>query len=318
MGYNNFLMNAEAKSRFRDYQGNTFFHLLILAFRNATRILPLWFMRFAALFICAFFILFNLQNYRAVILNIRTIFPGKGLFSSAALAYRVFLKYSFYLIDLFFISHGRERLGKFKINYRGEEILSEAIRSGKGIIFLTLHMGNWEIGGLTLAERGLKPPVIAYFPDSQGIIEGQRTRLRNLAHTNHVELREGEFSAVKFLRILQEGGTVAIQGDRLQHDRGIDMEMFGHKASFPRGPILLASAANAIILPVFMVMKGYNTYAITVEKPLVVKAYPATEETVRRNLDEIIGIFEKYIEKYPDQWYTFMPFWNKDKDKVCL
>jgi len=308
-------MQAEAKSRFREYQGNPFFTFLIKSFRVASRILPRWFMRFVAIFFSFFFISFNIKNYRAIMANMATIFPEKGILWRAAMAFRVFLKYAYYLIDLFYISHGRERIKKFRINYINDEILLEALATGKGIIILTIHMGNWEIGGIALAERGFSPPTIAYFPDSQGTIEQQRNILRGLTDTKHVELKDGEFSAIKFLRILQEGGVIAIQGDRLQYDKGIDIEMFGHTASFPRGPIMLASAADALILPAFMVMENYSTYNIYVEKPLSVKVYSKREETIRENLKKIIGIFEKYIKKYPDQWYTFMPFWHKDKER---
>lgn len=308
-------MQAEAKSKFREYQTNPFFTLLIKSFRGASRMLPRWFMRFAAIFFSLFFISFNAKNYRAIMANMATIFPEKGTLWRSAMAFRVFLKYAYYLIDLFYISHGRERIKKFRINYIHEEILLGALATGKGIIILTLHMGNWEIGGIALAERGFSPPTIAYFPDSHGTIEQQRNILRGLTNTKHVELKEGEFSAIRFLRILQEGGVIAIQGDRVQYDKGIDMEMFGHTASFPQGPIVLASAADALILPAFMVMNGYNTYDIYVEKPLSVEVYSRREETIRNNLVKIIGIFEKYIKKYPDQWYTFMPFWQKDRER---
>lgn len=311
-------MKAEAKTRFREYQGNVFFRSLILSFISATKVLPRWFMRLTAHFFCTLFILFTFANYRAIIANMKIIFPDRGVFFHGYLAYRVFLKYSYYLIDLFFISHGRERIKKFRIRYVGDEFLFDALHSGKGIIILTLHMGNWEIGGLALAERGLQPPTIAYYPDSQGIIEERRNRLRKLSNTTHVELRPGEFSAIRFFRILQEGGIIAIQGDRIQHDRGMKMDMFGHEALFPRGPVVLALASEAIILPAFMVMEGYNTYAIHVEKPLAVPVYSNTEETVRESLSEIIAIFEKYIKRYPDQWYTFMPFWLKDKERFSL
>jgi KDO2-lipid IV(A) lauroyltransferase len=226
----------------------------------------------------------------------------------------MFVKYAYYLIDLFYISHGSDRVSNFDINYVGEEILYRVLNSKKGVILLTLHMGNWEIGGIALTAKGLPPPTIAYFPDSQDMIESQRNRLRDISSVHHVELEEGSFSAIKLLRILQEGGVIALQGDRLQYDSGVEMEMFGHPASFPKGPVLLASAADAIILPTFMVMEGYKTYNIYVEKPIEIKVYSRREDTLKNNLKEIINVFEKYIKKYPDQWYTFMPFWSKDKE----
>lgn len=270
-------------------------------------------MRFSAHFFSIFFIIINIPNFRAVLRNMRTIFPKKNTLQTILLSYKMFVRYSFYLIDLFYISHGKDRIKMFNINYVGEEILYRVLNSKRGVILLTLHMGNWEIGGIALAEKGLPPPTIAYFPDSQDMIESQRNRLRNLSSAHHVELDEERFSAIKLLRILQEGGIIALQGDRLQYDRGVEMEMFGHPAYFPKGPIMLAVAADAVILPTFMVMEGYNTYNIYVEKPIEIKVYSKREDTLKNNLKEIISVFEKYISTYPDQWYTFMPFWSKDK-----
>lgn len=307
-------MQAEAKSRFRKYQKNFFFTSLIAGFKYGSRFLPRWFMRAAAHLFSIFFIMINMTNFRAVMFNMSTIFPGKSRLTIMLLAYGMFVKYAYYLIDLFYISHGRERIRKFHINYIGEEILYSVLNRNKGVILLTLHMGNWEMGGIALTEKGIPPPTIAYFPDSQDILESQRNRLRSLSSVQHVELEEGGFSAIKLLRILQEGGIIAIQGDRLQYDSGVEVEFFGHKALFPKGAIMLASAADAVILPTFMVMEGYNTYNIYVENPIEIKVYSRKEETLKENLKEIISVFEKYVKKYPDQWYTFMPFWSKDRE----
>jgi KDO2-lipid IV(A) lauroyltransferase len=308
-------MEAEAKTKFREFQGNIFFRSLISAFTHATKILPRWFMRPLAYFCILFFIWVTMSNFKAIFRNMRTIFPERGTLKLVVLSFRMYLKYAYYLIDMFYMSHDRDRIKKFKINYVGEDILQSALNEKRGIILLTLHMGNWEIGGIAMSEKGITPPTVAYFPDSQDIIESQRSRFRDIGNANHIELREGRFSAIKLLRVLQDGGIVAIQGDRLQYDSGVEMEMFGHKADFPRGPIMLASAADAIIVPTFMVMEGYNTYNIYIEKPIEIKVYSGREDTLKNNFKEIIGVFEKYIRQYPDQWYTFMPFWAKDKEK---
>jgi lauroyl/myristoyl acyltransferase len=307
-------MEAEAKSRFREFQGNVFFRSLVSAFTYATKVLPRWFMRPVAYFYSLFFIVITVSNFRAIFRNMRTIFPEKDLPHLILLSFNVYLKYAYYLIDLFYMSHNRRRISKFKINYFGEETLQDVLSDTRGVILLTLHMGNWEIGGIAMSERGITPPTVAYFPDSHDIIEFQRNRFRGIGNADHIEIREGQFSAIKLLRVLQEGGMIAIQGDRLQYDSGVEMEMFGRTATFPKGPILLAAAANAIIVPTFMVMEGYNTYNIYIEKPVEIKVYSGRQDTVKNNLKTIISVFEKYIRRYPDQWYTFMPFWAKDKE----
>ena len=36
-----------------------------------------------------------------------------------------------------------------------------------------------------------------------------------------------------------------------------------------------------------------------------------TEEDVRRTKEAYLNVFERYIKKYPDQWYAFDKIWKK-------
>ncbi|HRX27731.1 MAG TPA: lipid A biosynthesis acyltransferase, partial [Aminivibrio sp.] len=40
------------------------------------------------------------------------------------------------------------------VEFHGEEHLREALARGKGVLFLSAHLGNWEIGAAAVAERG--------------------------------------------------------------------------------------------------------------------------------------------------------------------
>lgn len=294
----------------RAHQRTPLFKAVLGAFVLATRFLPRRLMRLSAHVICVPFILFNMGNFRAVVGNMAVILPTRNRAYQVLMAYRVFLKYSFYLIDLFYISHGRERLKGCRFRHEGAEHLQEALRSEKGVILLTLHMGNWEVGGLALAELGFRTPVIAYNPDSESTLESRRLMLRRMYSIDDVMLGSSDLSSLKLFRILTGGGMIAIQGDRLQNETGISLEMFAHPAMFPKGPVVLSAASGALILPVFITMgKGFS-YTIHVEKPLSAKVYSGRDETVRETMKEIIPLFAKYISRYPDQWYTFMPFWS--------
>lgn len=267
--------------------------------------------------ICLPFILLNMGNFRAVVDNMTVIFPLRSRAYQRIMAYRMFRKYSFYLIDVFYLSHGRDRLKGCRFHYEGVEHLREAMQSGKGVILLTLHMGNWEVGGLAMAELGFRTPVIVYMPDSESTLELHRRKLRKMSAVDDVVLNKSELGALKLFRILREGGMIAIQGDRLQNEAGTLVKMFGRPGLFPKGPALLSAAAGALILPVFMTMGKDLSYTIHVEKPLSAAVYSGRDETVKQTMKEIIPIFEKYISQYPDQWYTFTPFWPENSEAPC-
>ncbi len=306
-GYEKF-NTVEPPSVFRSFQHTVPFRILIAGFRFSTRHLPVWLLRLAGIPFVFFFIALTFKNFWAVIGNLRLINPEisvlKAVFSAAA----VFKNYSFYLIDLFYISHDLNRVREYKLEIKGLENIQEANKFSKGIILLTSHVGNWEIGGLALSSTG-KEINIVYSPDSSEVLESQRSLMRSAVGVKEIPLKNGEFSSLKLLRILQDKGIVALQGDRLLFDTGVQMRFFTKPAFFPKGPVKLALAAESIVLPVFVPLAGYKSYKIIVEKPVIAKEYADKEKELKMNLDEIIYVFEKYIKEYSTQWFTFMPFW---------
>ncbi|MDP2156382.1 MAG: lysophospholipid acyltransferase family protein [Nitrospirota bacterium] len=303
---------AEAQSVFRKFQHTLPFRLLVRGFLTATKYLPVRLLRAVGRLFVVIFIMSNLDNYRAIINNLKKITPGLSALRYSFMAYEVFRNYSYYLIDLYHLSHGPERLDSYRFEFRDEGNVDKVFSSGKGVVLLATHLGNWELGSLKLPLKDRKLHVV-FSPDSSSLLESQRNFLRVVEGVQEVPLRQGGFSSLRLLRVLQEKGIVAMQGDRLTFDRGTKVKFFGHDALFPKGPIKLALASESVILPVFIPMIGYKSYAIIVEEPIVMERCESAEDELKTNLHKIIRILEKYISAYPTQWFTFMPFWEEDK-----
>ena len=306
---------AEAQSVFRRLQDTLLFRVLLSGFFNATKYLPVWLLRLTGRPVVLVFIAFNFRNYRAIQKNLARIKPGLSSLRYAYLAYGVFRDYSFYLIDLFYLSHDARRLDEYEFRVTGMENLEKALSSGRGIVLLASHLGNWELGSLKLSLDDRKIHVV-YSPDSSSILESQRSFLRSAEGVQEVPLREGGFSSLRLLRVLQEGGIVALQGDRLTFDSGIAVPFFGHEALLPKGPVKLALVSDSIVIPVFIPMTGYKSYEIIVEGPVFMETGESVTDELKTNLQKIIKILEKYIGRYPTQWFTFMPFWEDDKKEL--
>ncbi len=277
----------------------------------------MWFLRTVGFFVAVVFVIFNRENFRAIIGNLETIRPGLSSGRYAAMAFGVFKNYAWYLIDLFHISHDVNRIRNYKVKFSGLEHLDEALSIGKGVLLLTAHLGNWEIGGIFLSMRGQKIHVV-YFPDSSGIIEEQRRFVRALEGIEEIPLSAGSFSAVRLLRVLQDGGSVALQGDRLTFDTGVPIPFFGKSALLPKGPVKLALASDSIVLPVFMPIAGYKAYEIIIDRPIAMERMNGAAEELGTNLAKIVEVFERRIGRYPTQWFTFIPFWTQRREDISV
>ncbi|MEW6109167.1 MAG: lysophospholipid acyltransferase family protein [Nitrospirota bacterium] len=304
--------SAEAETVFRRFQHTLPFRLLVKGFRAATKYIPVCILRIIGIFFVFMFIIFNFGNYTAIRKNLTKICPGKSLLTYSFMAFSVFKNYSYYLIDLFHLSHDLSRFRKYDVGFSGLENLESALSEKKGIILLTTHLGNWEIGGVKLSSMGRRINVV-YSPDSLSLLEHQRSFVRFAEGITEIPLSRGGFSSLKLLRILREGKTVALQGDRLMFDPGIVSSFFGHDALLPKGPVKLAIVSDSIILPVFIPITGFKSYEIIIEKPIYTEKFDDSYIELKTNLNKIIKILEKYIGIYPTQWYTFMPFWEEDK-----
>jgi len=73
------------------------------------------------------------------------------------------------------------------------------------------------------------------------------------------------------------------------------------------GPVLLAMAARAPIIPAFSVMEGPGRYRGIIESPLELRYGPDRREALQHNLLQVAKVFERYIRRYPDQWYVVDP-----------
>lgn len=304
---------AESPSAFRRLQHTTPLKMLIGGFLYATKYLPLWFLRYAGIPFVIFFIILNYKNFIAIQKNLKNINSELSVFDLISSAFAVFKNYSFYLIDLFYISHDIQRIKKYRIKITGIENLEDAVNTGKGIILLTSHIGNWEVGGLVVASLG-KEINIVYSPDSSILLESQRRLMRTAKGIREIALKPGGFSSIKLLRILSEGRIIALQGDRLLFDSGVTMPFFNKTAIFPKGAIKLGIITDSIIVPVFIPITGYKSYVIIIERPIAMEKDPNPELELKINLSKIVKVFEKYIALYSTQWFTFMPFWDKDKE----
>lgn len=193
----------------------------------------------------------------------------------------------------------------------GREHLDAARRAGRGAILATAHLGNWELGGLSIAAAGYPLRVVtAQEPSPE--LHAQRRRYRAAHGIQTVTLDNGSpFSFVEALAALRENCVLAMLVDRPYGDTAVDVDFFGGRMKFSPAPIALAQTTGAPILPAYCVLDDDGRYRARVEPPLALEKAQDPQTGLRANTQRLAAVFERIIREHPDQWFQFLPLWKE-------
>ena len=198
------------------------------------------------------------------------------------------------------------------VEFHGEEHLQEALARGRGVILLSAHMGNWELGAAAVAARG--------YP-MNGIGADQRDdRITQLIIDTREEygvktVSKG-FDLKSALRCLQRGEILAILVDQDAGKNGIILPFLGLPASTPYGPVKMAQHLRSAILPVFMIRRENSIYHdLHILPSPWEKGYPEREESMESAMGRCNEILSDWISRYPEQWMWLSRRWaSTEKD----
>ena len=247
----------------------------------------------------------NAKSRRAVILNLRRVF-GDSVSDKelTKIAKKTFRNFGQCIVDfLRFPGISSESITS-NVNMDMVRVVREEFRKGRGVIFFGAHVGNWELGGAILSLSGFPLSVVA-MPHTNERIDRFFVRRRTKKGIGVVSRARATNELVGSLR---RGECIAILGDRNILGPGMETEFFGSPALVPYGHVVLSLRTGAPIVPGFVVRESRSRFKFYVEEPIRPGAgQGAFEDMMRR----CIGVMEKYVRLYPDQWFTFEPIWRE-------
>lgn len=243
---------------------------------------------------------------RAVVTeNLKAIFPDKNEKEIGRIRIRLFRNFAKYLVDFFRFEKINQGYIKKFIRFENLDYLHDAVSSGKGVILLTAHLGNWELGGAVIAQSGYPLWAVA-LPHAQRKVNDFFNFQRERKNVHVIPIGE---APKKSLQVLKKKAMVALVGDRNFNGGGIAVNFFDKETFFPEGPAVFSRRTGAIILPGFMVRNPDDTLTLRFEKALQMRPSGAVDADLRSIISSYAAIFERYIRSYPDQWYMFKKFW---------
>ncbi len=255
------------------------------------------------------------KDREAVAQNLSVVLK-KDMKECRILARKVFRNFGLYLVDFFRMGRLNEKILKRRVRVEGIENLDAALKKKKGVIALTCHMGNWEMGGVVTAMLGY---------DISAVVLTHRHR-----NINEFFIRQRERKGMKVIAMssimkrcistLMRNGMLALAADRDFTDSGVTLDFFGVPTSIPKGPAMLSLKTGSSIVSAFFIRDKRFNYRLIFGKPIEVTKTPGIkdDEIVKKASQGFIPIMEKYIRQYPEQWLVFRKFWEAPVDAFVL
>jgi len=187
------------------------------------------------------------------------------------------------------------------------DIVEEARSKGRGLIFVTGHLGNWELAGAYVAARGIPLDAIARRMKNP-LFDRYLTETRSQIGMHVVHDSE---AVRRTPRSLREGRAVAFLSD--QGVLGLAstfVPFFGRPAKTPRGPAVFALRLDVPVVFGAAVRQPSGKYRLVFERV-------AVEDTGDRDrdVDAIVARYtaalERWVRRYPEQYFWHHRRWRR-------
>jgi len=194
------------------------------------------------------------------------------------------------------------------VAYDGLEHYQAAVARGRGVLFLTAHLGPWELGAFAHALYGY-PIHILYRPLDNAHLDRLVNRYRTLSGNQLLDKRDAARGLIAALSRNETVGILADQNTSLEE--GVFVRFFGIPASTTAGIARVALHTGAAVVPAFCVWDATTRrYRIQFEPPLEFSLTGDREDDIRAATQQMASVIEKYIRRYPDQWLWIHRRWK--------
>lgn len=179
---------------------------------------------------------------------------------------------------------------------------------GKGVLFLTGHIGAWEISSFAHALYGFPLHYMAR-PLDNARVDALINRYRCLSGNRPIFKNE---AAREMLRILRAAGTIGILADHnTLPEEGVFVDFFGKAACATTGIARAALHTDAAVVPGYAFWDdSLRKYRLRFEPPVELVRTGDSDRDIRENTQRFAKVLEEIIRKHPDQWVWVHARWK--------
>jgi predicted exporter/lauroyl/myristoyl acyltransferase len=247
--------------------------------------------------------------------NLRALFPHEDQATLDRRALLTLRSYAFDVIDfLRALGASSDETDRMFLRAAEHPILDELLSRKRGIILITGHYGNWEVGSTLLRQALDMPLTIVAMAEPSPTVNRIRREIRESLGADTIEVRQAFETALQIRRCLAENQIVAILVDRHYGRDRVPVKLLGRDAWFLRTPFLMAHATGAPLLPCFIERVEPGRFKTGLAAPVIVATDIPRDEAIERAAQTVADALSARIHEHPELWYHFYNYWEAQKD----
>lgn len=248
-----------------------------------------------------------LSAHKTASRNLRLAFPEKSAAQIKDITHKMWAEIGRNIGEMPHLSRLRIAGSSPQIELRGAGVLDRIRDSGRGAIFVSGHLGNWEVMAATLFQARI-PFEVTYRPPNNPYVD---VRIQALRSDYGIEAFVAKRRAALWdLMISVEAGKSLTFLIDQKYDEGLAIPFFGHAAMTMQGPIRIARRCKVPIVMGATRRIAPGRFVVEVEEPLVLSPLKG-EDGVRADLVTINRYLESKIRECPEQWFWVHRRWPR-------
>jgi KDO2-lipid IV(A) lauroyltransferase len=238
--------------------------------------------------------------------NLEKAFPELPATAREALARRVYAHFGRMTVDSLRVSAaGAEALVALVRGGDCMRLVHERLPRGKGVILLTGHVGNWELGGAYLAAAGIKVAAVVKPPSNPYVARHAEAVRRRLG----IETISMDAARSGVMAALAQNKAVALVADQGALRSSTFVPFFGQPTRTAQGPGLFAALSGAPVLFGALVALpdgGYELMGEVIEENVGGETREAAERIARHYGERL----EALVRRVPEQYLWTHRLWK--------
>jgi len=243
-----------------------------------------------------------------VISNLTKAFPEKSKREIKKIAYNNFVSMGITFMEIMAFQKMDEEQVISLSDINNIELAQSKVNTGKGSILLTAHLGNWELGALTMGLVLEKRINVLVKKQRNKLVADWMSEIRERFNNKEIPLGA---SVRELYKTLISGGVVGIVGDqRGKKEDGIIVQFFNQPTVTFQGFAALAIKNRVPIVVVLNIRKSSGKYVFDIEEIDYENLPESLPDQIVELNQRYMTILENKIREAPEQWLWMHNIWK--------